>query len=84
MTADELRQAGARIADAKKRFNVREGWTRADDTLPERCLSEAIPDGPGAGERLTREELDLMIGGYYAARGWREDGSLPSVPALAH
>ncbi len=82
MTGDELRRAGARINDAKKRFNIREGWTRADDTLPERCLSEALPDGPGIGERLTREELDLMIAGYYAARGWDADGYPPTVPAL--
>jgi aldehyde:ferredoxin oxidoreductase len=78
MSADEMRQVGARINEAKKRFNVREGWTRADDTLPERCLDEPLLDGPGAGERLTREELDLMIGGYYAARGWSPGGMPPS------
>jgi aldehyde:ferredoxin oxidoreductase len=79
MTAEELRRAGARINTAKKRFNVREGWTRAEDTLPARCFDEALPDGPGAGERLTRKELDLMIAGYYAARGWDEAGNVPST-----
>lgn len=78
MSGGELRLAGERINTLKKLFNVREGWTRADDTLPPRCLDEALRDGPGAGERLTRDELDLMIAGYYAARGWTEDGQVPS------
>jgi aldehyde:ferredoxin oxidoreductase len=76
MTGEELRQAGGRINNLKKLFNVRVGWTRADDTLPARCLDEALADGPGAGERLTRDELDMMIGGYYAARGWTPDGQI--------
>jgi aldehyde:ferredoxin oxidoreductase len=78
MTGEELKQAGERINNLKKLFNIRAGWTRADDTLPARCLDEPLADGPGAGERLTREELDLMIGGYYAARGWTGDGKIPS------
>jgi aldehyde:ferredoxin oxidoreductase len=77
LTAAQLRTAGERISNAKKLFNVREGWRRSDDTLPERCLSEPLVDGPGAGERLTRAELDLMIEGYYAARGWSAAGDVP-------
>jgi aldehyde:ferredoxin oxidoreductase len=76
--AEDLRVAGERITTLKKLFNVRAGWTRADDTLPERCLSEPLVDGPGAGENLTRMDLNLMIGGYYAARGWTADGQVPT------
>jgi aldehyde:ferredoxin oxidoreductase len=76
-TADDLRLAGERINVLKKLFNVREGWTRDDDTLPARILDERLSDGPGAGEGLSREQLDLMIGGYYAARGWTHDGIVP-------
>jgi aldehyde:ferredoxin oxidoreductase len=77
MTGTGLRRVGERISNLKKLFNIREGWTRADDTLPARCLEEPLPDGPGAGQRLSREDLDLMIAGYYAARGWTEDGLVP-------
>jgi aldehyde:ferredoxin oxidoreductase len=77
MHGPELRLAGERISNLKKLFNVREGWTRVDDTLPARCLAEPLADGPGAGERLTPDELDMMIAGYYAARGWSEDGLIP-------
>ena len=77
MTADELMQAGERINNLKKLFNIREGWTRADDTLPPRALEEKLPDGVAEGVGLPREELDLMIAAYYRARGWNDDGTIP-------
>ena len=77
MTPDELRRCGERISNLKKLFNIREGWTRADDTLPPRTLEEPLPDGVAAGVGLTREELDYMIAGYYQARGWTEGGLIP-------
>ena len=77
MTADELRQCGERISNLKKLFNIREGWTRADDTLPPRTLEEPLPTGVAAGGGLTREELDFMIAGYYRARGWTAGGLIP-------
>ncbi|MGH2350114.1 MAG: aldehyde ferredoxin oxidoreductase family protein, partial [Chloroflexota bacterium] len=73
----ELRLAGERLTTLKKLFNVREGWTRAEDTLPPRILEESLAGGPGAGERLTRADLDLMIESYYHARGWTPDGLIP-------
>ncbi len=77
MTPQELKGAGERITHLKKLFNIREGWTRADDTLPPRVLQEKLSDGVAAGVGLTREELDYMIDGYYRARGWTEDGLIP-------
>ncbi|MBI3979466.1 MAG: aldehyde ferredoxin oxidoreductase family protein [Chloroflexi bacterium] len=79
MEAGELRRAGTRISTLKKLFNVREGWTRADDTLPPRILAEALADGVGEGTRLTAEELQAMIGDYYAARGWTDEGLVPDA-----
>jgi aldehyde:ferredoxin oxidoreductase len=78
-SGQDLRLAGERIHTLKKLFNVREGWTRADDTLPPRILDERLADGAGAGEGLTRDALDLMIAGYYAARGWTADGYVPAA-----
>jgi len=65
---------GERIVTIKKLFNIREGWRSEDDWLPERLLTEALPDGPAQGSRLTRLELQEMIDGYYTARGWNEKG----------
>ncbi|MGH2560301.1 MAG: aldehyde ferredoxin oxidoreductase family protein [Thermomicrobiales bacterium] len=68
-TADDLRRAGERITNLKKRFNIRQGWTRADDTLPPRVLDG---DGP-----LTHTLLDQMIDAYYRVRNWDAEGMIP-------
>jgi aldehyde:ferredoxin oxidoreductase len=79
MSPGELKQAGERIHNLKKLFNIREGWSRQDDALPPRTLQEALPTGIAAGVGLTQEELNYMIAGYYRARGWNEDGSVPDA-----
>jgi len=66
-SAEELRMAGERIVQLERIFNLREGLTAGDDTLPERFLSEPVPDGPAKG-RVVR--LDPMLEEYYHARGW--------------
>ena len=77
MTPAQLKQAGQRINNLKKLFNIREGWTGADDTLPPRALEEKLPTGVVQGIGLTKDELDMMIQGYYRARGWTQDGLIP-------
>ena len=79
MTADELRQAGERINNLKKLFNIREGWQRADDTLPSRVLTETLPTGIVQGIGLSQADLDMMIQGYYTARGWTPEGLIPEA-----
>ena len=79
MTAEELRQAGERINNLKKLFNIREGWQRADDTLPPRVLTETLPTGIVQGIGLSQADLDMMIQGYYAARGWTPEGLIPET-----
>lgn len=77
VTPEMLQEAGERINNVKKLFNIREGWTRADDTLPRRVLTEALPTGIVKGIGLGQDELDVMITSYYEARGWDEDGMIP-------
>ena len=79
MTPDELKRAGERINNLKKLFNIREGWKPEDDTLPPRVLEEKLPTGVVEGIGLPKEELDLMIRGYYRARGWTEEGLIPEA-----
>ena len=77
VTPDELKKAGERINNLKKLFNIREGWTRAADTLPPRLLTEPLPDGVAAGVGLSPSDLDMMVAAYYEARGWNPDGTIP-------
>ena len=78
----ELRQTARRIVMAKRVFNIREGWTPADDWLPERLLSEPLQVASGRVATLTPERLRGMIDGYYAARGLDDQGR-PAGGSLA-
>jgi aldehyde:ferredoxin oxidoreductase len=73
----ELERTAARIVLAKRLFNLREGWTREEDWLPERFLTETLELESGRTAALTPQALRTMIGGYYAGRGLDRDG----VPA---
>jgi aldehyde:ferredoxin oxidoreductase len=70
----ELRRTARRIVLAKRLYNLREGWTRAEDRLPERFLSEPLTLDSGREATLTEERLHGMIDAYYAGRGLERDG----------
>ncbi len=77
LTAEELRSTARRIVTAKKLYNIREGWTPAEDTLPPRFFQESLPTGVAAGAALPRQRLQAMIQAYYAERGWDREGYVP-------
>ena len=72
-TADDLWRAGERIVTVKRRFNERQGWSRALDTLPERLLRPTA-DAP---TRLSPERLDAAVRAYEQVRGWDAAGRVP-------
>jgi aldehyde:ferredoxin oxidoreductase len=74
MTAEELRTTASRIVTAKKRFNIRAGWTPAEDTLPQRLLHDALPEDTRA--QLSPERLGALVEAYNTARGWTPTGYL--------
>jgi aldehyde:ferredoxin oxidoreductase len=83
VTADELRTVARRVVAARKLFNVREGWTPAEDTLPKRFLIEGLPDGTAPGAALPAERLREMVTAYNLARGWGADGWVPADQVAA-
>ena len=72
--ADELRRTARRIVVAKRLYNLREGWTRAEDRLPERFLTEPLELDSGRKATLTEERLNGMIETYYEQRGLDQSG----------
>ena len=70
----ELRETARRIVHAKRAFNLREGWTPADDWLPERFLDNPLELGSGRTATLPAERLRAMIDTYYAERGLDSEG----------
>jgi aldehyde:ferredoxin oxidoreductase len=72
--ADELTTTARRIVLAKRLFNLREGWTREEDWLPDRFLSESLELESGRTATLTATRLEAMISSYYRGRGLEETG----------
>jgi aldehyde:ferredoxin oxidoreductase len=75
-TPAELRETAARIANAKKLFNLRAGWTPAEDTLPARFFEAPLQDDPSAV--LSADKLAAAVQAYYEARGWDPEGQIPT------
>ena len=73
-TGEEMRQTGERINNLARIYNIREGLTRADDTVPPRIMNDPIPSGVSKGSRVSKEDLDILLDGYYEARGWTPEG----------
>ncbi len=80
-TDDELLRAGERIWNTEKLFNLREGLTKEDDTIPERLFTEPIKNGPSAGELYDKKEFERLLSEYYKIRGWDEYG-IPTLEKL--
>ena len=72
---EEVMHIGERIVNLERAFNVREGLTRKDDSLPERFLQEPMPDGLAKGQTVN---LEPMLDEYYDLRGWAKDSGLPT------
>ena len=75
----DLFKVGERVWNLERLYNLREGFTQADDTLPPRLLDEPVLDGPSKG---WVNKLEPMLKEYYRARGWDEKG-VPKPRKLA-
>jgi aldehyde:ferredoxin oxidoreductase len=80
LDAAQLRETARRIVLAKRAFNLREGWTAADDWLPERFLDTPVQLGSGRTATLPASRLRAMIDTYYAERGLDPQGRRRPVP----
>jgi aldehyde:ferredoxin oxidoreductase len=70
MTVGKLLQVGERGFNMERLFNLREGLTKADDSLPERLTSEP----QSVGDPMTVVNLEAMLPVYYRVRGWDAEG----------
>jgi aldehyde:ferredoxin oxidoreductase len=66
-----LREISSTIQNETRRFNLREGITSKDDTLPRRFFEEPLGKD---GSVIRREDLGKMLQDYYALRGWSAEG----------
>ena len=78
----ELLKVGERTITMARVFNVREGFGRKDDTLPDR-LFEPLENGPLQGKAIDRKEFQEALTMYYEAMGWDPQEGVPTRGKLA-
>jgi aldehyde:ferredoxin oxidoreductase len=62
-----LQEIASNITNKAREFNLREGMTRENDTLPKRFFGEKLSD---SGKLLLRSDFEKMVSDYYKLRGW--------------
>jgi aldehyde:ferredoxin oxidoreductase len=77
LTQEEMVTAAQRALTLARLFNLREGFTRADDILPPR-FSEDLPKHKGLPEELQ----ERIVTEYYAEMGWDPATGVPLPETL--
>ncbi len=73
-SAYEFLRWGERRNHLMRVYNLREGFTASDDTLPERFFTESVPTRHSPSASLNREKFHNAIQTYYGMMGWDEAG----------
>jgi aldehyde:ferredoxin oxidoreductase len=80
----EIMRIGERRNHLMRWYNMREGLTAADDTLPARFFEEPIVSGPCVGDVLNHETFHRNIVTYYRMMGWTDEGCPTEATLLDH
>lgn len=77
----DLIALGERVNTLGRCFNLREGFSREDDYLPDRLASDPIPGGPSQGQRTSLDDQNRLLDAYYQAYGYDSQG-VPTIERL--
>ena len=78
----ELMKIGERAINLARVFNAREGFTREDDSLPDRFFEPLEGEGPLAGYSLDRKAFREALDLYYGMMGWDTKMACPTRAKL--
>jgi aldehyde:ferredoxin oxidoreductase len=81
MTMEDILLIGERATNMARVFNAREGFTRKDDTLPERIFT-GLENGPLQGNALPREDFEQALTTLYELKGWNPETGTPTRERL--
>lgn len=89
VSAGELVARGERISNVAKMINVREGFSRDDDRVPEVWFRPMdSPEGRIEMQDyyqtkvLTKEDVNRLLDDYYEERGWEIEKGIPTQKKL--
>jgi len=81
LTLAELLEIGERATNMARVFNTREGFSRKDDTLPERLFGP-LENGALKGEVFPRDEFETALTVLYGLKGWHPETGVPTRARL--
>ncbi len=80
---NDVLEIGERRINLMRAFNMREGFTREQDTLSPKFFLPLQGTGPTAGVHYTHEEFEGLKDEYYRLMGWDKETGNPSSSKLA-
>jgi aldehyde:ferredoxin oxidoreductase len=81
LTMENALQIGERATNMARVFNIREGFSRKDDCLPER-LFQPLENGALAGQSMHHDEFEQALTCLYNLKGWDPETAIPSRKRL--
>jgi aldehyde:ferredoxin oxidoreductase len=78
----DLLKVGERHANMARIFNLREGFTARDDTLPNRFF-RPMEGGTLKGKKIDKKEFSSAVETYYEMMGWDPETGAPKKAKLA-
>lgn len=79
----DIKTTAERIVTARKWFNIRHGWTPAEDTLPPRFFHDELASETEQPSVVNEAELKALIQQYNHQRGWTAEGMIPDDRLVA-
>jgi len=81
LSLEDVLEIGERATNLARVFNAREGFTRKDDTLPERLFGP-LENGALQGESYPREAFESALTVLYELKGWDPQSGMPTPERL--
>jgi aldehyde:ferredoxin oxidoreductase len=81
VTLQEVLQMGERATNLARAFNVRAGFSRQEDSLPER-LFQPLENGALTGAAISKDEFEKTMSALYRLKGWDPATTAPTRAKL--
>jgi aldehyde:ferredoxin oxidoreductase len=81
LSIKDLLRIGERATNLARIFNIREGYSRQDDKLPERLFTP-LENGPLTGASISKTDFEQGLSDLYQAKGWDSVSAAPTPERL--
>jgi aldehyde:ferredoxin oxidoreductase len=81
LSIKDLLRIGERATNLARIFNIREGYSRQDDKLPERLFTP-LENGPLTGVSISKTDFEQGLSDLYRAKGWDSVSAAPTPERL--